>query len=123
MVGRMSSPGHEALLRSLYAAFEARELDTLIAALAPDVDWPNGWEGGRLRGRAAVRDYWERQWSAIDPHVQPTAFTPLPDGRLAATIDQTVLSLSGDLLASETVVHTYTFTPSGLVSRMEITAS
>jgi ketosteroid isomerase-like protein len=114
-------PDHETLLRGLYAAFEARDLDTLIAALSPDVDWPNGWEGGRLHGRAAVRDYWERQWSAIDPHVEPTAFTPLPDGRLAATIAQTILSPSGDLLASETVIHTYTFDLTGLVTRMEIT--
>jgi hypothetical protein len=45
-------------LRSLYAAFNARDIGSPLTALADDVDWPNAWEGGRLRGTAAVRDYW-----------------------------------------------------------------
>jgi ketosteroid isomerase-like protein len=48
-------------MRSLYSAFNARDVDACLAAMAPDVDWANGWEGGRVIGRAAVRDYWERQ--------------------------------------------------------------
>lgn len=51
----------EQTLRAAYAAFDARDLDAAIALLHPDVDWANGWEGGRVRGRAAVREYWQRQ--------------------------------------------------------------
>ena len=40
---------HE-LLAAAYAAFNAREIDTVLALLDPDVDWPNGLEGGRVLG-------------------------------------------------------------------------
>lgn len=55
------------LILSLYAAFNARDIDTVLAAMTSDVDWPNGWEGGRIVGHDDVRDYWERQWAAVDP--------------------------------------------------------
>ena len=29
-------------LRALYRAFNAREIDAVLAALSPDVRWPNG---------------------------------------------------------------------------------
>jgi ketosteroid isomerase-like protein len=43
-------------LRELYAAFNAREIAAVLGAMTEDVDWPNAWEGGRLRGKEAVRD-------------------------------------------------------------------
>jgi len=39
-----------ALLQRTYAAFNARDLETALAAMHPDVTWPNGMEGGTLRG-------------------------------------------------------------------------
>src|SRR5205085_3557006 len=39
------------------AAFNAREIAAVLGAMTEDVDWPNAWEGGRLRGKEAVRDY------------------------------------------------------------------
>jgi len=47
---------HESQLRALYAAFNARDIGTVLAAMAPDVDWANGWEGDRVVGHDAVRD-------------------------------------------------------------------
>ena len=61
----------EQLIRDLYASFNARDIEAVLAHLHPDVDWPNAWENGRLRGHAAVRDYWTRQFAAIDGHVEP----------------------------------------------------
>ena len=52
----MPGTHHEERLRSLYQAFNARDVDTCLAAMTPDVDWANGWEGGRVVGRDAVRD-------------------------------------------------------------------
>jgi hypothetical protein len=46
----------------------------------PEVVWPNGWEGGWVEGIEGVRHYWRRQWAALDPHVEPRAFTPGADG-------------------------------------------
>jgi len=39
---------HEALLRDVYAAFNARDVNAVLAALHPDLDWPNAFEGGRV---------------------------------------------------------------------------
>jgi ketosteroid isomerase-like protein len=52
-------------IRRLYAAFNRRDIDSVLERHADDVVWANGWEGGHVRGRAAVRDYWSRQLAAI----------------------------------------------------------
>ena len=46
---------HEALLRDIYAAFNARDVEAALPSMHPEVDWPNAWEGGRVSGREAVR--------------------------------------------------------------------
>ena len=43
------------LLERMYAAFNARDVDSVLAAMHADVDWPNGLEGGRVVGHDAVR--------------------------------------------------------------------
>ena len=45
----------EPLLRELYDAFNAHNVDLLLGELSPDVDWPNAWEGGRLHGHHELR--------------------------------------------------------------------
>jgi hypothetical protein len=111
----------EALLRELYAMFNARDADALLATMTPEVDWPNGWEGGRVSGQEAVREYWTRQWAEIDPRVEPVAFAHGDDGRVTVTVAQTVRSLGGALIGEDTVTHTYTFDDAtGLIAAMEI---
>jgi nuclear transport factor 2 (NTF2) superfamily protein len=110
----MQPKSAEPALRAMYDAFNARDSDGVLAALADDVDWPNAWEGGRLHGHEAVRDYWTRQWAAIDPHVEPVGFETLTDGRVAVAVDQTV-----DGSAAGRVRHVYTFRD-GLVTLMEV---
>jgi ketosteroid isomerase-like protein len=111
---------HEALLRDVYAAFNARDVEAALATLHPDVDWPNAFEGGRVIGRDAVRDYWRRQFEQIDPRVEPRAFADAGDGRVAVTVHQVVRALDGTLLADREVAHVYTFRD-GLVVRMDVT--
>jgi len=110
---------HEEQLRAVYAAFNARDVDTVVATMHPDVDWPNAWEGGRVLGHDAVREYWRRQFAAIDPRVEPRGFTLTDDGRVAVEVDQVVRSRSGELLAESTVTHVYAFRD-GLVERMDV---
>jgi nuclear transport factor 2 (NTF2) superfamily protein len=109
-------------LAALYDAFNRRDIDAVLAALAPDVVWPNGWEGGVLHGRDEVRDYWTRQWAAIDPTVVPLAFDDESDGRVRVTVHQIVRTLQGALAADEMVQHVYRFRPGDddLVDEMEI---
>ena len=106
-------------LRTIYAAFNARDIDAVLAALAEDVDWPNAWEGGRLRGREAVRAYWTRQWAEIDGRVEPVDIEALGDGRFAVDVAQTVRDLDGQLLSEGRVRHVYELRE-GLVVRMDV---
>jgi ketosteroid isomerase-like protein len=106
-------------LRTIYAAFNARDIDAVLAALSPDVDWPNGWEGGHVHGHAAVRDYWTRQWAAIDPSVEPLSLTDRDDDHVAVTVAQTIRAHDGDVIDESTVLHVYAF-DGDLVRAMEI---
>ena len=109
----------EALLRALYASFNARDAEGVLAELAPDVDWPNAWEGGREIGHDAVRDYWTRQWAAIDPHVTPTGFSTRDDGSVVVEVHQVARALDGTLLGEGDVRHVYVFRDD-LVTRMDV---
>ena len=112
----------EELLRTLYAAFNARDIDAALAGMTDDVDWPNAWEGGRVRGHDAVRDYWTRQWAAIDPRVDPVQIGTRvggDDGRVEVEVHQVVHNLDGGLLDDGVVIHVYELRD-GLVARMDV---
>ncbi|WP_051324337.1 cation diffusion facilitator family transporter [Candidatus Solirubrobacter pratensis] len=109
----------DGMLRDLYAKFNARDIEAVLEHLTDDVDWANGMTGGRVHGRAAVREYWTNQFTQIDGHVEPVAITELPDGRTAVEVHQVVRTPDGELLSDTHVTHTYEFRD-GLVSRMEI---
>ena len=109
----------EERLGELYHAFNARDVERLMAYLHADVDWPNGWEGGRLHGIDAVRDYWQRQWVAISPTVEPRGFGRDPEGRVVVCVHQVVRDLDGNVRSDGDVRHVYTLID-GAVSRMDI---
>ncbi|MGC4893667.1 nuclear transport factor 2 family protein [Micromonospora sp. DT31] len=109
----------ETRLTALYAAFNERDIPALLAAMTPDVSWPNGWEGGLVHGRDQVSAYWRRQWDQLEPTVVPTAIVPEADGRVAVTVHQVVRDKTGATLADHTVTHVYRF-KDGLVAEMEI---
>ena len=109
----------EELLKQAYTAFNARDVEKVLALMAADVDWPNGMEGGRVAGRDAVRSYWLRQWGMINSKVTPQRFVTESDGRIAVEVHQVVRDLQGSLLADETVYHVYRL-ENGLIQSMEI---
>lgn len=107
------------LLERAYKAFNARDLETALSLMHPDVDWPNGMEGGRVQGHSGVRDYWTRQWKMIDPHVEPLSFSTEHDGRTAVEVHAVVRDLDGKVLADHKVLHVYTV-EHGYIRSMEI---
>jgi hypothetical protein len=115
------SAAAEALLRRAYEAFNARDVDAALALMHPDVDWPNAFEGGRVRGHEQVRAYWARQFEQIAPTVEPVAFTQRDGGRVAVRVHQVVRSPAGDVLSDGEVVHVYALRD-GLVERMDVEA-
>jgi ketosteroid isomerase-like protein len=85
----------------------------------PDVDWPNGMEGGREHGRETVRRYWTRQFTMIDSHVEPESLRATDDGRVAVHVNQVVRDLDGNIVSDSHVEHVYSFRD-GRVAHMEI---
>jgi hypothetical protein len=83
----MPHPQREELLRSPYQAFNTRDIDSALAAMAPDVDWANGWEGGRVVGHDAVRDYWNASGprSTRPPSRPPSTSAPPARSRSRST--------------------------------------
>ena len=106
-------------ITELYAAIDARDADALVAHLAPDVDWPEPMQGGRIVGRDAVREHWLGQWAVLDLQMHPRRVRELPDGRVEVLVEQVVRDADGDLLGGATVLHTYTLR-GGLVTRMDV---
>jgi len=107
------------LLQRIYAAFNRRDIESVLAAMQDTVDWPNGMEGGRVLGKAAVRDYWRRQFEVLDPNVEPKNFTKEADGRIAIDVHQVVHDKSGKLVVDQMIQHEYEIRD-GLIQRMEI---
>src|SRR5882724_8286799 len=95
------------LLQAVYAGFNRRDIEVVLAEMHPDVDWPNGMEGGRILGKSAVRDYWKRQFESLNPSVEPQTFTTEADGRFAVGVHQVVHDNAGKLLVDQTIQHVY----------------
>ena len=113
---------HQNLLAKAYAAFNAHDIDAVLAVMHPDVTWPNGMEGGQVHGREAVREYWTRQWQLIDPHVEPKGFQADESGRMVVTVHQVVHDLDGNLMVDQMIQHVYTI-QDDLIRRMDIQTS
>ena len=107
------------LLTHLYAHFNARDIEAVLALLDEDVMWANGMDGGHVHGRDGVRQYWTRQWSMIDPHVAPLSFTSAADGSTVVEVYQTVRSLTGEILREQDVGHIFHIRD-GMIVRLDI---
>ena len=83
------------LIKDLYDRFNSRDIEGVLTALADDVAWANGMDGGHVHGRDAVRDYWTRQWAVVSPHVVPVAFWDADTGVVTVEVIQTVFDLDG----------------------------
>ncbi|HEX8710911.1 MAG TPA: nuclear transport factor 2 family protein [Terracidiphilus sp.] len=107
------------MLAQAYRDFNARRMDAVLERMHPAVEWANGMEGGHVHGTDEVRAYWKRQWSMIDPHVEPLRIEPDQAGRFVVEVHQTVRDLKGKLLVDTVVHHAYRF-QDGLIRRMDI---
>jgi hypothetical protein len=108
-----------AMLKRAYQAFNARDIDAALATMQPDVEWPNGMEGGSVHGHAGVREYWTRQWGILDPHVDPLSFDLDDANRVMVGVHQVVRDRAGKLLLDRMVQHVYSI-ESGLIRNMQI---
>src|SRR5216683_7331605 len=86
----ISATASTALLKEAYERFNARDIDGALATMQPDVEWPNGMEGGIVHGHDGVRAYWTRQWGVVNPHVDPVNFREDEQGKIVVGVHQVV---------------------------------
>jgi hypothetical protein len=110
---------NEALIKDAYAGFNSRNIDSVLSIMHPDIHWPKAFEGGYVIGHEAVRDYWSRQWSEINPKVEPVAIAERPDGKVEVLVDQLVMDLQGNILFDGKVTHVYVIADD-LLQQMDI---
>ena len=112
-------PDDVELLRRVYALFNGREIESVLAAMHPDVVWANGMEGGHVHGREEVRSYWKRQWAVVDPHVEPVEISSDGKGEVVVKVHQVVRDPNGNLLADRLVIHVFQVR-NALIERFDI---
>ncbi len=107
------------LIPKAYAAFNARDISEALTTMHPDVHWPKAFEGGYVVGHEEIRKYWTRQWTEINPHVEPVGFTDRPNGSLEVQVHQKVKDLQDKVLFDGIVKHVYSF-EDGLIKKMDV---
>jgi hypothetical protein len=107
------------MLRAAYRDFNARRIEAVLARMSPEVEWANGMEGGHVHGVDAVREYWQRQFAILSPHVEPISIDRDADSRFEVQVHQTVRAPEGKLLLDTEVRHLYTIN-NGFIERMDI---
>jgi len=100
----------KALLTRLYAAFNDRDVATLVGGMHPDVSWPNFLEGGRVEGREALTAYWTGQFAMVTPEASPIEMRELPDGRIVVRLHYVIKATEGGgVWTDEITSNTFTF--------------
>jgi hypothetical protein len=110
---------YEELINTAYSAFNTRDIDLALSTMHPEIQWPKAFEGGYVSGHNAIREYWTRQWTEINPNVQPVGFNERQDGTLEITVHQKVKDLQDNTIFDGTVKHIYIL-KDGLLRRMDI---
>jgi hypothetical protein len=106
-------------LERAYVLFNERNIDPLLDMMVDDVRWPDVANGVELKGKPAIRRYWEDQFAVAQPQVLPTEFVEVGDD-VIAVVDQRIFDLDGLLVVGPVVVfHRYSFR-AALVSRMTV---
>jgi ketosteroid isomerase-like protein len=112
-------PKADEFLKGVYERFNARDMETVLAAMTDDVVWANGMEGGHVHGRDGVRSYWTRQWAMVNPRVDPVGFSEGQDGEVVVEVHQVVHDLEGKLVVDQMVGHIFRL-EDGRIKRFDI---
>jgi len=109
----------QALLTRFYETYNRRDFVAFSAFLAPEVDWPDMVEGGRLIGPEALGAYWARNDKMITIDIAVVSIAALPDGRVVAAVNQVVRNLAGQVWSDTCERHIFTLRD-GKVARLDI---
>ena len=107
------------LISQAYSSFNGRDTDGTLALMSESVSWPKASEGGRVVGKKEIREYWQRQWAAFDPHVEVLEVVDRENGKTEVKVHQLVKSPRGEVLSDSELWHVYTIR-NGLIEGMDI---
>ena len=107
------------LIKKAYTAFNERDIDKALSTMHPDIQWTKAFEGGYVSGHNEIREYWTRQWTEINPNVEPIEINERQNGNLEVEVLQKVKDLQGNSLFDGTVKHIYTL-QDNLLRKMDI---
>ena len=109
------------IIEQAYIGFNSRNIPAVLQLMHADVHWPKAFEGTYVSGHEAVGAYWQKQWTEINPHVTPTAYSTRPDGSFEVNVHQVVKNMQGVVLMDGHVKHIYKF-QDGLIKEMNVEA-
>lgn len=109
----------ENTIHKAYTAFNDRNIENALSTMQEDVQWSKAWEGGYISDHNEIKEYWTRQWTEINPKVEPVGFNERENGSLEVKVHQNVKDLQGGLIFDGMVKHIYTF-QDGLIKTMDI---
>ncbi|MBX3479139.1 MAG: nuclear transport factor 2 family protein [Caulobacter sp.] len=109
-----------ARLEALYEAYNRGDIDTVLAGMAPDVEWFDELAGVQMKGLEALEAYWREQVGLITTEVLPLSIRALDDGRIVLEGVQTVRNPEGQEWSTQKVTHIYRFDPDGLILGMTL---
>ena len=107
------------LIKKAYSGFNERDIDKALSTMHANIQWPKAFEGGHVSGHHAIREYWTRQWTEINPQVEPIGLHERPNGTLEIEVHQKITDLKGNSVFDGIVKHIYTL-QDGLLRRMDI---
>ena len=72
-----------------------------------------------MNGHDEIRKYWTRQWTEINPDVEPIGINERQNGTIEVTVHQIVKDLQDNLIFDGIVKHIFT-TQDDLLRKMDI---
>lgn len=109
----------QTLISEVYSAFNKRDVDATLALMSENVNWPKASEGGRVVGKQNISEYWTRQWTHFNPHVEVLEVVEHNNSMTQVRVHQLVRNLEGDVLSDTELWHIYTI-HNNLIERMDI---
>ena len=106
-------------LKDVYNRFNARDMETVLAAMHENVMWANGMEGGHVQAATgcAITGHANGPWSI--PTSNRSDFPKGPQDEVIVEVHQVVHDLNGGLLMDQMVGHIFTI-EDGLIRRFDI---
>ena len=122
---RTASEQNIDFVRGGIEAFNARDLDTVLAGVREDVTWERflsraETDAPAVRGKDELRAVWESQVQAVDIRVEVLDLVPDGEDRVIASTRMVTRGSGSEIALSAAVTWVFTLDASGLIKYVEV---